>query len=138
MCTANQRICLGCSSNLLTLLRRSAAVAQWFQMAKNPPKNKFTQSDFTKFSINYVYHILITFVSGLCVRFTFKTCQIVAGISMTHQFHEIFILILGGFFIFGPTMRRRRTPLCGAAADFARPALAEFCGTAHCCSCSIL
>ena len=92
MCTANQRICLGCSSNLLTLLRRSAAVAQWFQMAKNPPKNKFTQSDFTSFSISYVYHILITFVSGLCVRFTFKTCQIVAGISMNHQFHEIFIL----------------------------------------------
>ena len=27
MCTANQRICLGCSSNLLTLLRRSAAAA---------------------------------------------------------------------------------------------------------------
>ena len=51
MCTANQRICLGCSSNLLTLLRRSAAVAQWFQMAKNPPKNKFNQSDFTSFSI---------------------------------------------------------------------------------------
>ena len=47
MCTANQRICLGCSSNLLTLLRRSAAAVaavrrcarhSWAKLQK-PAKN---------------------------------------------------------------------------------------------------
>ena len=44
MCTANQRICLGCSSNLLTLLRRSAAAVRrcarhsWAKLQK-PAKN---------------------------------------------------------------------------------------------------
>ena len=37
-----------------------------------------------------------------------KTCQIVAGISIACQFHEILGLIFGGFLTFGPTMWRQR------------------------------
>jgi len=33
--------------------------------------------------------IHVTSVSGLCVHFTFKICQIVAGTSMIRQIHEI-------------------------------------------------
>jgi len=32
----------------------------------------------------------ITSVSGLCVRFNFKICQIAAGTSMIRQFQELF------------------------------------------------
>ena len=34
--------------------------------------------------------IHIIFVSGLCVHFTFKICQIVASTSMIRQFREFF------------------------------------------------
>jgi len=38
--------------------------------------------------------IQITSVSGLCVRFTFKICQIVADTSMIRQFHESLVDIV--------------------------------------------
>ena len=75
-------------------------------MAKNPPKISSLKVISRVFPFKF-QHILITSVFGLCVRFTFKTCQIVAGISMIRQFHEIFILMFGGFLMLGPTMCRR-------------------------------
>ena len=59
--------------------------------------------------------ISIISVSGYCVHFTFKTCQIVSGKSMTCQFHEFLNLFFGGFLQFGSTMRCLCTvllPLC--------------------------
>ena len=38
--------------------------------------------------------IHITSVSGLCVHFIFKICQIVADTSMIRQFHEILVDIV--------------------------------------------
>ena len=38
--------------------------------------------------------IHIIFVSGLCVHFTFKICQIVADTSMIRQFHESLVDIV--------------------------------------------
>ena len=38
--------------------------------------------------------IHINSVSGLCVRFTFKICQIVADTSMIRQFHESLVDIV--------------------------------------------
>ena len=35
------------------------------------------------------------------MSFILKTCQIVAGASMIHQFHEFFEFIFGGFLKFG-------------------------------------
>ena len=49
-------------------------------------------------------HIQIASVSGHSIHFIFKTCQIVAGTSMIHQFHEFFNLIFGGFLTFGTTV----------------------------------
>ena len=37
-------------------------------------------------------------VSGHCIRFTFKSCQIVAGISITSQFHVVFLISPFTFF----------------------------------------
>ena len=72
-------------------IRSNGPRAQWFQMAKNPPKNKLTPSDFTVFPYKFL-HILITSVSGLCRRFTFKICQTVAGTSMIRQFRISFLV----------------------------------------------
>ena len=55
-------------------------------------------------SCKFLY-IQIASTSGHSAHFIFKTCQIVAGTSMTHQFHEFFNLILGGFLTFGTTVR---------------------------------
>ena len=44
-------------------------------------------------------------VSGYCMRFIFKICQTVTGISMISQFHEFFNLIFGGFLSLGQTVR---------------------------------
>ena len=38
--------------------------------------------------------IYITSVSGVCVHFIFKICQIVADTSMIHQFHESLVDIV--------------------------------------------
>ena len=49
------------------------------------------------------------------MHFTFKTCQIASGVSMTCQFHEFLNLFFGGFLQFGYTMRCLCTvllPLC--------------------------
>ena len=56
-------------------------------------ENKFTRSNFMSFS----NHIIMTSVSGLYARISFKICQIVAGTSMISQFHEFFNRIFGGF-----------------------------------------
>ena len=40
------------------------------------------------------------------MSFISKTCQIVAGTNMIHQFHEIFKFVFGGFLQFGPALRR--------------------------------
>ena len=69
-----------------------------------PAKNKLTWSDFTTFSCNFLY-IQIASVCGHSEHFIFKTCQIVAGTSLTRQFHEIFNLISGGFLTFSTTVR---------------------------------
>ena len=41
-------------------------------------------------------------VSGYCMSFIFKICEAVAGINIIDQFHELFNLIFGGFYIFVP------------------------------------
>ena len=53
-----------------------------------------------------VWQIHITPVSGHSVRFTCKTHQIVAGISMIRQFNEFFNIIFGGFFLFGQNVQQ--------------------------------
>ena len=51
--------------------------------------------------------IYIIPVSGDYSHFISKICQIVAGTSMTSQFHEVLkILIFGGFLLFVPTLSR--------------------------------
>ena len=40
------------------------------------------------------FKFTLTSVSGLCVHFTFKICQIVADTSMIHQFHESLVDIV--------------------------------------------
>ena len=72
---------------------------KWLKSAKN----NLTWSDFTNFLCKFL-HIQIASISGHSVNFIFKTCQIVAGTSMTHQFHGFFNLILGGFLTFGTTV----------------------------------
>ena len=51
-------------------------------------------------------------VSGHSVCLTFKRCQIVAGTSMIHQFHEFLNLIFGGFLQFGPAVRQGLSYAC--------------------------
>ena len=51
--------------------------AQWFQMAKNPPKHKFAQGDFTSFSVEVSANS-----HNFRFRFTFKIRQTVAGASI--------------------------------------------------------
>ena len=40
------------------------------------------------------FKFTLTSVSGLCVHFTFKICQIVADTSMIRQFHESLVDIV--------------------------------------------
>ena len=44
------------------------------------------------------------------MSFILKICQIVAGVSTVHQFHDFLNLILGGFLTFGPTADRSWPP----------------------------
>ena len=48
-----------------------------------PTENKFAQSCFTSFSIQFSANS-----HNFRFRFTFKTCQIVASTNMIHQYHE--------------------------------------------------
>ena len=50
--------------------------------------NNFTRHDFTNFSHKNFSRFTAFSVSGGCISFTFKSCQIVAGISMASQFHK--------------------------------------------------
>ena len=68
---------------------RSVRAAQWFQTAKNQPKISSLKVISRVFS-KKCRHTLITSISGLCVRLTFKICQIVSGTTMIRQFHELF------------------------------------------------
>ena len=79
--------------------------AQRFQMAKNPPKISSPKVISRVFPYNF-QHILIASVSGHSLRFTFKVCQIVAGISTISQFHEFLDLVFGGFLQYDPTVWR--------------------------------
>ena len=76
----------------------------------NPAGKKFTQSTFTSISTNILSN-LHNF-RFRCLSFTFKTCQIVAGASMIHQFHEFLNLIFGGFLQFGPAVRQGLSYAC--------------------------
>ena len=58
---------------------------------KKPARNKFTWHDFMNFSHNNFSRLTTFSVSGSCISFTFKICQIVAGISMTSQFSRIYL-----------------------------------------------
>ena len=69
-----------------------------------PARNKFTWHDFMNFSHNNSSRFTTLSVSGGCISFTFKIRQIVAGISITSQFHEFIYLIIGGFLQFGSTV----------------------------------
>jgi hypothetical protein len=55
-----------------------------------PAKYRITSSDFTNFLQLTFRQFYCISVSGLCVRFTFKICQIIAGISIICQFHDFF------------------------------------------------
>lgn len=69
----------------------------------NPPKTKFSRSDFTKFSkqVSASSHNF-RFRSFHSLNI-FKLCQTVVGISIISKFHEFSDLIFGGFLQIGPT-----------------------------------
>ena len=71
--------------------------------------NKFSQSGFTRFCHAISCKIQIASIFGHCMCFILKICQIIAGISMHANFTIFLHLIFGGFLLFGPTVRRRRT-----------------------------
>ena len=74
-----------------------SSLAQWFQMTKFRRKQVYPECFHEFCGFSKFLQIYITSVSGY-LSFTFKTCQIVAGASMIHQFHEFFeISFLAGF-----------------------------------------
>ena len=56
----------------------------------NPPEMNSPEVISRTFPSKFLHTIYITSVSGNCTHLIFKICQIVAGTSMTSQFHEIF------------------------------------------------
>ena len=66
-----------------------SSLAQWFQMIKFRRKQVYPECFHEFCGFSKFLQIYITSVSGY-LSFTFKTCQIVAGASMIHQFHEFF------------------------------------------------
>ena len=69
--------------------KESKANAQWFRIAKTHPKQVHLMlfHEFSKSNLSQVHTI---FVSDHSVLSKFKTCQIVAGTNILHQFHEFF------------------------------------------------
>ena len=56
---------------------------------ENPPKISSLDVISRVFSSKF-HQIYLINISGHCIRFTFKSCQTVAGISIATQFHEFF------------------------------------------------
>ena len=82
---------------------------QWFQMAKSRRKKVYPKYFHEYF---HEYFVNLHNFRFRCLSFTFKTCQIVAGASMIHQFHEFLNLIFGGFLQFGPAVRQGLSYAC--------------------------
>ena len=76
---------------------------------ENPPNLSSLDVISRVFSSNF-HQIHLIDVSGHCIRFTFKSCQIVAGISITSQFHDFFESHICFFLLCSPTVLRWRNP----------------------------
>ena len=92
---------LTATSPLSLLLLSSCAWVAAHSGSKCPElaKNKFTWCDFTRF-LTQIPAGLSTSISMNCMRFVFKSCQIVTGKSMISQIQEFLNLIFGGFLLF--------------------------------------
>ena len=86
------------------ILKATAYVSHSGYKILKPTRNRFS---IVCFNVNSQV-FLINFKHFCFRNLTFKTCQIVAGISITSQFLRFFInLISGGFFPIGPIVGRR-------------------------------
>ena len=91
----------------------SHAAAQRFQMTKNPPKTS-SPDVISRIFTDRFQQICIIYISDDFMPCIFKTCQVVASISMTSQFDNFSYLIFGGILLYKTSVChcRRRRDLC--------------------------
>ena len=73
----------------------SATNAQWFQIVKT--RHKISPFNVISRVFPNNFQQIYNYFRFRGMSFILKTCQIVAGASMIHQFHEFFEFIFGGF-----------------------------------------